>query len=109
MTLQKEEDALQSARQGIASYEEERAMIRSFLETPKTQHEFDRQFKGGFHRRFRENGISGDTLILSGEEWSNSWWIHLLQLMVFVGEVKQTEKEGIQIYQISRPGQMMTF
>lgn len=96
-------------RQGIAAYDiEQETLLRVIQEHDGrlTQDEFDEEFKDFRHgraqkpRRFRI--VTDQNAFILGGIMFGSWpkWIHLLQLMVELGDVKQSGKPPNIVYEI---------
>jgi hypothetical protein len=87
---------------GIAAYQEEREMIERFLSESKSKYEFDEKFGEYPTGRVRKGGLPDSGFILG--DWMESyghlsWWIDLLNYMVWAGNIVVTTIDGVRHFQ----------
>lgn len=92
---------------GIAAYKHERTVLLRLLKKRGffSEKDFDSWLRGREWRRpMRVRPVTGKTFLLGlgingGNEWAK--WLHLLQIMLALGEVDAKKEDGLIVY---RPG-----
>ena len=102
--MDKEKEAIDKLRQGIAVYQHQQDVFLRLLRKRKqfTEAEFDHWFRGREWRRpSRFTGLRGDTILLGiGANGFNLWAerLELLQIMCAIGLVRATTEGGMVVY-----------